>query len=435
MAIYLDHAATSPMPAGVLAAYTSALGLVGNPASIHSQGQTARRMLEEAREQVAASLGADSVEVTFTSGGTESINLAIKGLFWARNAGGPTARPRPRVLIAAGEHHATVDAADWLAAAEGAEIDMIPIDALGRLDLAALESALARNSGQDVALLSFLLANNEVGTVQPIREVSALAARYGVPVHVDAVAAYGYLPIDFHDAGVAALSVSAHKIGGPVGIGALLIARSATVVPLIHGGNQQRGRSGTQDAAGAVAFGVAATAAATVLAAGAMRLRALRDRLIAGVRAAVPDAILRGDLLDRLPGNVHFTFPGCEGDSLLFLLDVAGFSVSTGSACQAGVPEASHVLLAMGVSEADARGALRFTLGHTTTEAEIDALIAALPDVVRAAGRAGLADRVVVGAAGVAATADDARDAADAADAGVAAVGRVAAEAAVTRAR
>jgi cysteine desulfurase len=387
MAIYLDHAATTPMSPEVLAAYVSALSVVGNPSSIHSQGQNAKRMLEEAREQVAASVGADAVEVTFTSGGTEAINLAIKGLWWARNA----ASGRPRMLIAAAEHHATIDAAAWLASTEGAIVEEVPVDFSGRIDLAALERML----GEDVALVSILWANNEVGTIQPIDEVVAIASRFGIPVHCDAVAAYGYLPIDFHASGLAALSISAHKVAGPVGIGALVIARTATIVPLIHGGNQQRARSGTQDAAGAVAFGVAAARAAAGIESRQIRLRELRDRLVAGIRSAVPTAILRGDPIERLPGNAHFTFPGCEGDSLLFLLDVAGFSVSTGSACQAGVPEASHVLLAMGVSEADARGALRITLGTDTTEDEIDAFVEALPDAVTRARIAGLADRPV----------------------------------------
>jgi cysteine desulfurase len=410
--IYLDHAATTPMSPEVLSAYVSALSVVGNPSSIHSQGQNAKRIIEEAREQVAASLCADPVEVTFTSGGTEAINLAIKGLWWARNGVGRVvlgeaervsvgrvalgeaervSRPHPRVLIAAGEHHATIDAVAWLATAEGAIVEEVPVDGLGRIDLAALERML----GPDVALVSILLANNEVGTIQPVERVIALASRFDIPVHVDAVAAFGYLPIDFHALGAAALSVSAHKIAGPVGVGALLIARTATVVPLLHGGNQQRARSGTQDSAGAVAFGVAATLAAAGIDGRQARLRALRDRLVAGIRSAVPSAVLRGDPVDRLPGNVHVTFPGCEGDSLLFLLDVAGFSVSTGSACQAGVPEASHVLLAMGVSEADARGALRMTLGSETTEADVDAFVAALPEAVERASVAGLADRAV----------------------------------------
>jgi len=395
MAIYLDHAATSPMPPEVIAAYASALSVVGNPASIHTQGQNAKRMLEEAREQVAASVGADSAEVTFTGGGTEAVNLGIKGLWWARAstgaATGAGSGVRRRILVPRGEHHATIDTIDWLEKHEGAVIEWIAIDELGRIDLVALEAAL----GPDVALVTLLSANNEVGTIQPVAEVAALAAVHGVPVHVDAIAGYGYLPIDFHSLGVAAMSISAHKIGGPVGIGALVIARSATIVPLFHGGNQQRARSGTQDVAGAVAFGLAAAQATADLAGQAASLRELRDRLVAGIRDAVPTAILRGDPTPegRLPGNAHFTFPGCEGDSLLFLLDVAGFSVSTGSACQAGVPEASHVLIAMGLSEADARGALRMTLGTHTTPLEVDALVAALPDAVSRAGRAGLAER------------------------------------------
>jgi len=381
MAIYLDHAATSPMGADVITAYASALAVVGNPASIHSQGQNAKRMLEEAREHVAESLGADSVEVTFTGGGTEAVNLGIKGLYWARNANGA----RPRILVPEGEHHATIDAIDWLIKHENAVVEWIPIDELGRISLPHLHKAL----GPDVALVTVLLANNEVGTIQPVAEIVALAAAHEVPVHVDAIAGYGYLPIDFHELGAAALSVSAHKIGGPVGTGALVIARSTKIEALVHGGNQQRGRSGTQDVAGAVAFGLAAQQ----IDLGA-DLSVLRDRLIRGIQSAVPQAILRGDPVDRLPGNVHFTFPGCEGDSLLFLLDVAGFSVSTGSACQAGVPEASHVLLAMGLSEADARGALRMTLGHSTTAAEVDALVEALPAAVASATRAGLAAHV-----------------------------------------
>jgi cysteine desulfurase len=382
VAIYLDHAATTPMTPEAIAAYTDALSVVGNPSSIHSQGQNAKRMLEEAREQIAASVGADPVEVTLTSGGTEAINLAIKGLFWAR-------APRVRILSTRAEHHATIDSLEWLEKHQGAVIDWVPVDAVGRIDLDYLASAL----DDDVALVTTLWANNEVGTIQPVSEIVALASAHSVPVHADAVSAFGYVPIDFHASGLAALSVSAHKVGGPVGVGALLVARSSTVEPLAHGGNQQRFRSGTQDASGARAFGVAASRASSHVSAHAARLAFLRDRLIAGVLAAVPTAVLRGDPTPegRLPGNAHFTFPGCEGDSLLFLLDVAGFSVSTGSACQAGVPEASHVLLAMGLSEPDARGALRITLGHSTTEAEVDAFVAALPDAVGRARAAGLA--------------------------------------------
>ncbi|GAA2232319.1 cysteine desulfurase [Herbiconiux moechotypicola] len=413
MPVYLDHAATTPMLPVARDAYIAALDLVGNPSSIHSQGRSSQRRLEESREIIAASLGADPVEVVLTSGGTESINLGVKGLYWARQA----EATRPVVLVPGGEHHATVDAVEWLERHEGARVEWLPVDEVGRLHPETLDAALAAH-GASVALVSVLWANNEVGTVQPVAELVEVAERFGVPVHIDAVAAYGYLPIDFHAVGAAALSVSAHKIGGPAGVGALLLARRSSLEPLIHGGNQQRVRSGTQDAAGAVAFAAAAASVPRPASAASdpsasddddqttvdtaaflTGLARLRDRLVAGVRSAVPEAVLRGDPAPqgRLPGNAHFTFPGCEGDSLLFLLDMAGFSVSTGSACQAGVPEVSHVLLAMGVPADDARGALRFTLGHGTTEGEIDALIEALPGACAAARRAGYSDRVVSG--------------------------------------
>lgn len=378
MPVYLDHAATTPMLTDAIAAYTEALSLVGNPSSIHSAGQNAKRMLEEAREHVAASIGADPIEVVFTSGGTESINLAIKGLFWSR-------APRRRILVPRGEHHATLDSVEWLERHEGAIVEWLPLDEVGRIRLDAVAAALAAHD--DIALLTFLWANNEVGTIQPVDDLVALADAHAVPVHVDAVSAFGHLPIDFAASGITAFSISAHKVGGALGMGALALSRTATVEPLIHGGGQQRRlRSGTQDAPGAIAFGVAARQPL-------LDHTELRDRLIAGVRETVPEAVLRGDPVHRLSTNAHFTFPGCEGDSLLFLLDAAGVAVSTGSACQAGVPEASHVLLAMGLSEADARGALRFTLGHSSTEADVDALLAALPDAYARASRAGFADR------------------------------------------
>ena len=381
MTVYLDHAATTPMLPEAIDAYTQALHQVGNPSSIHSAGQNAKRVLEEAREEISLSLGCDPIEIVFTSGGTESVNLAVKGLWWARQQD----RPRPRILVPGGEHHATVDTVEWLERYEGAVVEWIPLDSDGRIRVDALGEALAAND--DVALVTFLWANNEVGTLQPVAEIVALAKAHGVPVHSDAVAAYGQVPIDFRSAGLDALSVSAHKIGGPIGIGALVLSRSATVVPLIHGGGQQRQvRSGTQDAPAAVAFAVAARSSHAPY-------DELRDRVIEGVRRAVPSAVLRGDPAHRLPGNAHFTFPGCEGDSLLFLLDAAGVSVSTGSACQAGIPEASHVLLAMGLSDDEARGALRITVGHTTTRADVDAFLAALPDAVGRATRAGYADR------------------------------------------
>ena len=384
VAIYLDHGATSPMSPEVVAAYIDALSAVGNPSSIHSHGQAAKAMLEQAREAVAQSVGADPVEVTFTSGGTEAINLALTG---GLTATGLTPTKPPRILSTHAEHHATIDALESLEAG-GARIGWIPVDSVARIDLGCLEREL-----DDATLVSSLWANNEVGTIQPVAEIVALASAQSVPVHCDAVAAYGYVPIDFRASGLAAMSISAHKIGGPVGIGALVVARSHSVTPLVHGGGQQRFRSGTLDAAGAWAFGVAATRTVAALETRAAKLRGLRDRLVGGIRSTIPDAVYRGDPVDRLPANVHFTFPGCEGDSLLFLLDAAGFSVSTGSACQAGVPEASHVLLAMGLPEADARGALRFTLGEDTTEAELDALLATLMHAVPRAQSAGMVAR------------------------------------------
>jgi cysteine desulfurase len=377
MTVYLDHAATTPMRPEAIAALAGALTLVGNPSSIHSHGQEARRVLEEARERIARALDADPVEVVLTSGGTESVNLGIKGLHGARVAADPR---RTRILVPDGEHHATVDTVEWLE----------------RVD--AVAAALDADPGS-VSVLTFLAASNEVGTIQPVEELAALAAAHGVPVHVDAVAALGHMPVPFRrwrDAGVSAVSVSAHKVGGPVGSGALVLARQATVDPLIHGGGQQRQvRSGTQDAASAVAFATAVSLAVAELEAERIRLAALRDRLVATVLRDVPGAVLRGDPdpAGRLPGNAHLTFAGCQGDSLLLLLDMAGVSVSTGSACQAGVPEVSHVLLGMGIPEDEARGALRFTLGRTTTDADVDALLAALPDAVARASRAGLAGR------------------------------------------
>ncbi|WGD38436.1 cysteine desulfurase family protein [Lysinibacter sp. HNR] len=388
MSVYLDHAATTPMRPEVLSAYVDALSVVGNPASIHNHGQRAKRMLEEARERVAATIGCEPVEVVFTGGGTEAINLAIKGLWWARQQD----HVRPHLLVPGGEHHATVDSVQWLTRSEGAIAEWLPVDHHGRLNPEILREALQGTAGS-AALTTAVWGNNEVGTVQPVAELAKIAAEYGVPFHVDAVAALGYLPLNFAESGASAMSISAHKIGGPVGIGALVLGRRATVVALQHGGGQQRGRSGTQDVAGAIAFAVAAEHAHAELETFPARLAHLRDELVEAVQAAVPEAVFRGAPAGegRLPGNAHFTFPGCEGDSLLFLLDAMGVSASTGSACQAGVPETSHVLTAMGIPESQARGALRFTLGHGTTSEDIAALAEVLPGAYERARAAGLA--------------------------------------------
>lgn len=379
------------MPREVREAYLDALSVVGNPASTHQHGQIASETLETARDTIAAALGCDRAETILTAGGTESINLAIKGMFWARQR----AAVRPVIIVAAGEHHATFEAAQWLESGQGAHVVEVPIDATGRIAPAALRAAIVSAGPDQIALATLMWANNEVGTVQPVAELCAVANEFGIPVHVDAVAALGQVQIDFAATGAAALSVSAHKIGGPVGVGALVLGRRTQAEPLLHGGTQQRARSGSQDVAGAVAFAAALTLALD--SDGAPRaeriahMSALRDQIIAGVRDLVPDAVLRGPVgSPRLPGNAHFTFPGCQGDSLVFLLDASGVSASVGSACQAGVQEVSHVLLAMGVPEGEAMGALRFTLGSDTEAQEVAALLEALPAAVARARVAGL---------------------------------------------
>ena len=381
------------MSDAVFAAYAGALRDVGNPASTHGHGQRALEALERARERIAAGVGCGPAELVLTSGGTESINLALKGAFWARQRG----TERPVILVADGEHHATIEAAEWLRDTQGAELEWLPLAADGTLRPETLADAIARAGAERVALVSFLWANNEIGTVQPVAELCAVARAAGVPTHVDAVAALGQVAVDATTVGADYVSVSAHKIGGPVGVGALVVGRRVTLESLFHGGSQQRGRSGTQDVAGAVGFAAALDdvlePAGNVPAAGHVaRLQELRDELIAGVSAIDPTAVLRGaDAAGaRLPGNAHFTFPGCQGDSLVYLLDAAGVSVSVGSACRAGVAETSHVLLALGIPEDAAAGALRFTLGLSSDAAEIAALLAALPSALERARAAGL---------------------------------------------
>jgi cysteine desulfurase len=389
---YLDHAATTPVLPEAAAVLAEHLARPGNPSSLHASGRAARRTVEEARERIAAALGARPSEVLLTGGGTEADNLAVKGLYWARTAQDPARR---RVLVSAVEHHAVLDPAAWLVEHAGAELVLLPVDADGRVRTDALAAELAAHGGS-TALVSVMWANNEVGTLQPLADVVAVAHAHGVPVHADAVQAVGQVPVDFAASGLDAMTVSGHKLGGPGGVGALVARRDLALVPVQHGGGQERGvRSGSLDVPAIAAFAAAVEQAVTGRERTAARLAALRDTLVDGVRAAVPDAVLRGplDAGDRLPANAHFTFPGCEGDSLLYLLDSAGVECSTGSACQAGVPQPSHVLLAMGVPEADARGALRFSLGWPSTAEDVDALLAALPAVVDRARAAGLAGR------------------------------------------
>ncbi|MEU1311412.1 cysteine desulfurase family protein [Streptomyces cinnamoneus] len=386
---YLDHAATTPMLPEAVQAMTAQLALAGNASSLHAAGRRARRTVEEARESLAASLGARPSEVVFTAGGTESDNLAVKGLFWARRAADPA---RTRVLASPVEHHAVLDAVDWLATHEGADVEYLPVDACGRVHPQALREAIARNPA-DVALATVMWANNEIGTVMAVRELAEVAAEFDVPLHSDAVQAYGQLDVDFAASGLAAMTVTAHKVGGPYGVGALLLGRQYAPVPLLHGGGQERHvRSGTLDVPAIAAFAVAGTLAAERRPDFAREVGALRDELIAGVRAAVPDAVLGGDPdpAGRLPANAHFSFPGCEGDSLLLLLDAQGIECSTGSACTAGVAQPSHVVLATGTDPDLARGTLRFSLGHTSTRDDVRAVTEAIGPVVERARSAGL---------------------------------------------
>ncbi|MCA1824336.1 MAG: cysteine desulfurase family protein [Mycobacteriales bacterium] len=381
-AAYLDHAATTPLLPEVAEAMAPFLGPgYGNASSLHASGRRARRAAEEARERVAQSLDARPSEVVFTGGGTESDNLAVKGLFWARQAG----PARRRVVASAVEHHAVLDSVEWLAAHEGAIVEWLPVDATGRVDAQDLDV------DDDVALVSVMWANNEVGTLQPIAELAAAASDRGVPLHTDAVQAIGAVPVSFADSGAAALTLSGHKIGGPHGVGALLLRAGVECAPLLHGGGQERDvRSGTLDVGAIVGLATAVEIATKQQADRARALAELRDALVDAVRAVVPDVVYNGHPTERLPGCAHLSFPGCEGDSLLLLLDARGIECSTGSACTAGVARASHVLRAMGVPEEQARGSLRFTFGHTSTPQDVATVAEAIAPVVDRARAAGL---------------------------------------------
>ena len=396
MVAYLDHAASTPVRPEAAAAFTDALSHAGNPSSVHRHGQAARALVEDAREYLATVLGCQPIEVIFTSGGTESINLALVGLF---RAAVEKDAQRNRIVVPEAEHHATLDTVLWLQEHEGAVLEWIPVDAQGRIDVPELQDTLER-AGKAVALVSMLWANNEVGTIQPVAEIAALAAEYKVPLHIDAVSAFGHIPINFAqirtdsgaqgNAGLVALSISGHKFGSVPGVGALVVSREALLEPLIHGGGQQRGlRSGTLDAPAISSMAIAALVTDKAFEQEHARLSSMRDSTIEKVQELVPEAVLSGDPRNRLDNNVNFTFPGCQSDSLLFLLDAMGVSVSTGSACQAGVAQPSHVLLAMGHDERGASSALRISLGHTTTQEELNEFLTALPEAVERARKAG----------------------------------------------
>ena len=373
-------------------AMTAHLGSTGNASSLHAAGRRARRVVEESRETLARALGARPSEIVLAGGGTESDNLAVKGLYWLRRDADPVRR---RVLCSPVEHHAVLDAVRWLGDHEGAEVEFLPVDSVGRVRPEVLRAAVEGGAGpESVALITVMWANNEVGTVQPVADLVAVAHEYGIPMHSDAVQALGQVPVSFADSGLDAMTVTGHKIGGPYGVGALVLSRSFAPVPILHGGGQERDvRSGTLDVPATAGFAAAARIAVDRWAEHAKELADLRDELIRGVLEAVPDAVLNGDPdpAGRLPANAHFSFPGCEGDALLMLLDAQGIECSTGSACSAGVPQPSHVLLATGAEPTLARASLRFSLGHTSVAADVAAVVDVIGPVVRRARTAGLA--------------------------------------------
>jgi len=390
MAVYLDHAATTSVRPEVAAFLGESYGGSGNASSVHQFGQRAKLQLDSARERIAAAIGCHGSEVIFTSGGTEANNLAVFGLFEARNRGAD----RPIILTLPTEHHAVLEAVDALEARSGAEVVVVPVGPEGSPNLEWLAQFLDLN-GDRVALLCAMLANNETGVLVDVAAIAEICKRLQIPVHTDAVAAVGHTTVNFAQLGVATLAFTGHKLGAPVGIGALIVARAAKVSPQLRGGNQERGiRPGTQDVLGASALALATEIAVSDLGANRANWEALRAQLIGGVMNAVPDAILVGATAEspetaRLSNIVDFVFPGCAGDSILFLLDSSGVAISNGSACSAGVTSSSHVLTAMGYSEQDASACVRVSFGADTIEADIDAFLLALPEAHRRAKLAG----------------------------------------------
>ena len=373
--IYVDHAATTPLSPAAFKAITDQLQELGNPSSLHTHGRATRKSLEDARESIAREVGALPSEVIFTASGTEANNIALKGLWWSGKAKGKSI-----VVISAIEHHAILDPAHWLETHEGAEVVLVPVDVHGVIDLEFLRNLVATR-GDQIAVISIMHSNNETGVLQPIEEVVSIAS--SIPVHTDAVQSFKKVPLSYKDLGVTALTLSAHKVGGPLGIGALILRRAYEIPALLHGGGQEREiRSGTLNAPSIVAFCAAATESYPAAA-----VTTLRDNFIKALSAAIPDAYINGGTSQRLPGIVNVTFPGTQSDTLLLLLDNAHVSASTGSACSAGVHEASHVLLAMGHTETTAQSSLRFSFGAASTQADVEFVMSVLPDVI-ARGRA-----------------------------------------------
>lgn len=368
MSVYLDHAATTPMFDVAIEAMNASLRKLGNPSSLHTEGRATRKDVEDAREKIAQAVGCLPSEVIFTGSGTEANNAAIKGLYWHSG--------KPVIVVSSIEHHAVLDPALWLAEHEGAEVIQLPVNSDGVVDLEFLKTLIAER-GSEIALISVMHSNNETGVLQPLAEIVKLAR--DIPVHTDAVQSFTKVPLSYKDLGLFAMTISAHKVGGPLGIGALILRRAVEIPPLLHGGGQERDiRSGTLNAPAIVAFAAAVEAHLY----DAAKISQLRDRFEAGVIAARPDAVINGKNSPRLPGISNITFPGTQSDSLLLLMDSEKVSCSTGAACTAGVHRPSHVLMAMGLSDVVAQSSLRFSLGSSSTQDDVDYTLSVLPRVI-----------------------------------------------------
>ena len=373
--IYFDHAATTPMVQPAIDALTAQMLKTGNASSLHSTGRSVRKELEEARELIAKAAGCAAIDVIFTGTGTEADNLAIKGLYWLGAKAG-----KKVIITSTFEHHAVMDPIKWLQEHEGATVIEIPVNKSGSLNLAALEEAVNQH-GEKVAFISIMHSNNEIGTVQPIDQVVKIAG--DIPVHTDAVQSFGKIEFNFNQLGLAAATISAHKVGGPLGVAALILKKGVNIEPVLHGGGQERDiRSGTFNAPGIIAFAAAASNAMAQMKARDVKIRKLKGLLITKVLAAVPDAWVNGQSENSLPGVANITFPGTDNEGLLLLLDMAGIACSTGSACSAGVHRPSHVLMAIGLTEEETTSSLRFSLGESNTEEEIEKLATVIASVV-----------------------------------------------------
>jgi cysteine desulfurase len=368
MSVYLDHAATTPMFDVAIAAMNTSLRKLGNPSSLHTEGRSTRKDVEDAREKIARAIDCQSSEIIFTGSGTEANNAAIKGLFWHSDI--------KVILISSIEHHAVLDPAHWLVEHEGAQLIEIPVTSDGVIDLEYVKKIVV-DRGSEIALISVMHSNNETGVIQPIADLVKIAG--DIPVHCDAVQSFTKVPLSFKQLGLFSMTISGHKVGGPLGIGALILRRAVEIPALLHGGGQERDiRSGTLNAPSIVALAAAVEAKLY----NAADVASLRDAFEAGVLASRPDAVINGKSADRLPGISNITFPGTQSDSLLLLMDSQKVSCSTGAACTAGVHRPSHVLMAMGLTDVVSQSSLRFSFGSTNSQADVDYALSVLPDVI-----------------------------------------------------